>query len=704
MRKSRRGAQGTGRRVVVSGRGQTGRSPICFTGSIGSTGLATVLLALALCAPAWPARAQGEWVPELAPPTSENRGRSDPIVIVLPAGLDPAVYSNLAVELDDLDVTAFVTVESDRLVLMPPEGLATGSHGLRLVERGADGSILERGYWLLDIRHSAWVRDLSLDADLAGEVNARIAENGVDTPPQHVTGESAGNVEAAAGDEGWRVSVQGNYLYNSQLELGLNERNFDIGEYRIDGDYEGDSLFAGFTVGDHDIGVDNLVMSGFYRRGVSLRAGLPDDRLTVTGFVQRTESDIGTKHALGISHDEERIQGASISLRPIDALKDNVELTGTYYTGEGGDGGYGIGTDEVVNTGDGWSVAADTLWFDEALRLRGEYAQTRFDFDGEDEGFDAETADAYSVLASLEPLRGATLDGSVFTWTVGMQRDEVDTFFSSLANPYLEPDRETTSIFTDFFWDEFSAQLRVDHQLNNVDDLDYLPTDRNINVYFNGNYMPYVEPLEDGSMPWYGQPFFGLSASFYEIDRVEASKDFPDDDANNSTRSITLSAGSNYETWNWNLSHTIYSFEDHVDLSSDTRNNSTGLSVYMLVDDWLTLQPTIQFDNFEDLDTGDDNQSLLLNFGANITVIPETLDASLYYSLNHRMGDGDTPDTNSLNGEVVWTLRHAEANRLGVALALSGFVQDTNDDFHNPEKDLQYQAFTSLRLSLPVAY
>ncbi|MEO3429938.1 hypothetical protein AAFN88_13825 [Pelagibius sp. CAU 1746] len=683
---------------MLSGRRTAGRSYICST-----TGLATILLALSLCGSP-PAAAQGDWIPELESLTSETRGRSDPIVILLPADLDPAVYRSLAVELDDLDVTAFVALEGPRLVVTPPEPLSTGSHSLRLVERSGDGAILERGYWSLEIRHSDLIRDLSLNADLAGEVNARIAENGVDVPPQHVTGESAGNVEAAAGDDHWRITAQGNYLYNSQLELGIDERNLDLGEFRIDGDYERESSFAGFTVGDHDTGIENLIMSGFYRRGVSLRAGLADERLTVTGFVQRTEAMVGTKHVLGISHDEERVEGVSVSVRPVEALKDNVVLTGTYYTGEGGDGGFGIGSEEAVNEGDGWSIAADTLWFDEALRLRGEYAQTSFDFDGKDQGFDAENAEAYSVLASLEPLRGATLDGSVFTWTIGVQRDEVDTFFSSLANPYLEPDRETTSVFSDFLWDEFSAQLRVDHQVNNVDDLDYLPTDRNINVYFNGNYTPYVEPLEDGSLPWYGQPFFGLSASFFEIDRIDRSQDFPDDDANNSTRSLTLSAGANYESWNWNLSHTIYSFEDHVDLSSDTRNNSTALSAYVMVDDWLSLQPSVQWDNFEDLDTGDDNQSLLLNLGANVTVIPETLDATLYYSLNHRMGDGDTPDTNSLNGEVVWTLRQADVNRLGVALALSGNVQDTNDDFDNPEKDLQYQAFTSLRLSLPVAY
>src|SRR5690606_1028336 len=107
---------------------------------------------------------------------------------------------------------------------------------------------------------------------------------------------------------------------------------------------------------------------------------------------------------------------------------------------------------------------------------------------------------------------------------------------------------------------------------------------------------------------------------------------------------------------------------------------------------------------FEDLDTGADAQTLNIGLGADITVIPETLTASLYYSLNHRLGDGDTPDSNSLNGEVVWTIQPPEANRLGIALAFSGFLQDVNEDFDAPGDGFQYQAFTTLRLSLPVAY
>jgi hypothetical protein len=80
------------------------------------------------------------------------------------------------------------------------------------------------------------------------------------------------------------------------------------------------------------------------------------------------------------------------------------------------------------------------------------------------------------------------------------------------------------------------------------------------------------------------------------------------------------------------------------------------------------------------------------------------LTAALAYNLNHRMGDGDTPDSSSLTGEVTWDLREPAANRLGIALILSGFVQENNEDNFDTGPDLQYQAFTSLRLSLPVAY
>jgi hypothetical protein len=107
---------------------------------------------------------------------------------------------------------------------------------------------------------------------------------------------------------------------------------------------------------------------------------------------------------------------------------------------------------------------------------------------------------------------------------------------------------------------------------------------------------------------------------------------------------------------------------------------------------------------FEDLDTGEDAQALFFSLGADITVIPETLSAALSYSLNHRLGHGDTPDSQSFNGEVVWTLRPPEVNKLGVALAFSGYLQDTNEDFDAPDDGFQYQAFTALRLSLPVAY
>lgn len=673
-----------------------------------NSGVSVLALTLALLAGdaivAKAAHAQGDWIPELAPTETEHRGRSDAIVILLPGDLDPATYQRLALELDDLDVTAFATAQTGGLTLIPPEPLSSGLHSLRLIERGEDGSILERGDWTLDIRHSSLVRDLSLSGDLSAMVNGRVAEEGVEVPPQHVTGDGGGNLEAAAGDENWRLSAQTNFFYNSQLDIAPSGRDFDLGQYRIDGDIQNEDFFGGFTFGDHDTGIESFIMSNFYRRGFSARFGTLDERLTVTGFVQSTESLVGTRHVSGVSHEEDRIEGVSVSVRPIEALQDNIVLTGTFYTGEGSDGGFGIGGDEIIQDGRGWSIAADTLWFDETLRVRGEYAQAEFDFDGKDEGFSAETADAYAILASLEPMRGATLGGEIFTWTFGAEREQVDTFFQSLANPGLLPDQETNSAFTSFYWDEITADLRVDHTQSNVDDLSYFPTDRTIYAEFNGSYTPFVDLEEDGSLPWYGQPAFSVNASLTETDRVERSDVFPDEDANSSLRSVTFGLGSNYEDWNWYFYHTVSSFEDHTDIYSDTLDNFTGLSGFIRVSDWLQIMPNIQTNFFNDRDLKDDSQSVFLGLAADITIIPDTLTAALSYDLNHRMGDGDTPDSSSLTGELTWDLLQPAVNRPGVAIILSGFVQENNEDNFNTGPDLQYQAFTSLRLSLPVAY
>jgi len=167
---------------------------------------------------------------------------------------------------------------------------------------------------------------------------------------------------------------------------------------------------------------------------------------------------------------------------------------------------------------------------------------------------------------------------------------------------------------------------------------------------------------------------------------------------------ITFTTGANYETWSWNFAQTLYAFQDDVGLTNDSRNHTTSIGAYILVDDWMTLSPSVQFDLFDDRDSDGDNQTVNLGLGADITVIPETLTASLTYAANLRAGSGATPDSNSLSGEIVWTLRKAEVNRLGVALAFTGFVQETNDEFVNPDDELQYQAFTALRLSLPIAY
>jgi hypothetical protein len=64
---------------------------------------------------------------------------------------------------------------------------------------------------------------------------------------------------------------------------------------------------------------------------------------------------------------------------------------------------------------------------------------------------------------------------------------------------------------------------------------------------------------------------------------------------------------------------------------------------------------------------------------------------------------GHTPDSYFVGGEMLWNALPAEVNRPGVALAVSGSYQHTDDvDFFVPDDVLQ--VFGKVKLSLPLAY
>ena len=148
-----------------------------------------------------PAAAQ-DWVPELQPPASGSFYAADEaIVLVIPDEVAAGAAVELAVELDEFDVTALLQVEGGRLLLEPPEPLATGMHQLRLVEYGSDGSIIERGAWNFEVRDGEALQELSASANTSVDLLYRFAGNDLIDPPDNFTAQGAGDARARIADE-----------------------------------------------------------------------------------------------------------------------------------------------------------------------------------------------------------------------------------------------------------------------------------------------------------------------------------------------------------------------------------------------------------------------------------------------------------------------------------------------------------------------
>ncbi len=693
-------AEGRGRRRPPA-RHQNRR--FAFRGPAGVALLLAAWLGLGL-AIAFPHGAKAQaWQPELQPPQNGDYwAPNDPISIYIPPEVPVEVLQNLALELDNFDVTSLIQREGDFALLRLPEPLSPGEHRLRLVEYGQDGSIIERGVWTIEVRKSQAFQNLEAEANVAFDATRVLTGDNLQGADDNVF-QSGGDGRVVVQEGNWSASARANYLYDSREDQSLTDNKADLGEYLTTLSFQGDDLSSNARLGHHDIGANDFIMTDFNRRGLSLDFGTAESAVQVTGFALASEALLGIDRFSGIEDSGDRVQGAHIRLRPIDSLRDNLELTGTYYLGEKNDAGDNDFSIEEQSDGNGFSVVADSLWLDQRLRLRGEFSRSRFDLDGSNGAVDPETDEGYSALVNYAVLSNELVDDLPLNWNLGLQHERLGTFFGSIANPFLVGDRITTTVFSDVTWDTFAFQAQAGHQTNNVNSLDDLPRDRTLNLFLNGSYAIFPGPDEEPLPAWLGLPSLGLSFNIVDIEQTDLPEDFTDD-AESQTVSSTLSFSTSYDTWSWYLSETVNAVNDRAGGDGDTLGFLTSLGSQFLIGERLELGPYTQW-------SMDDNQNLnetvhtwLVGFSAGAEILPGTLSSNLNYSYSHSRGAQNTLDTHIFGGELLWTFLQAEQNRPGVALSLSGSIQDSHGDAILSTQDRVYQVFVSLKTTLPASY
>lgn len=677
------------------------------------------LLALLISAPRpSAAEVQQNWKPELAPPDGGVRLSDGAIRIILPPDLDVKIMEWLALELDDIDVTQIVVLEGNQVVLTPPQPLSYGEHRLRLVQYDPDRNILERGVWTLDIRQSANFRKASFESNASLNATYRAADGDIDKAalPAHLQGTGSAQLQGTFAKGNWEVTGTVPLIYNSLPELPtVDSEEVDATNTALNKFEVADFLFTGkagplfLNIGHHAVGPESLVMQQFNRRGLSVSAKSKQNMVIGTTFAMRTEPIIGFRQGLGIADSDKRVTGAIVTARPLQAAPDKLALTATYLHGEGADqSGEGVVGDGLFTEGDAWSVAAESLLLNNRLRLRGEYAGTRFDFDGPNTGSGKENDDAVALLVDYSPWTDKKVKNRPMNWQLGMEYKNIGTFFHSLANPGLPADKELMRGFTSLDWAGLNLQASLGREEDNVNDINILPRTRKDLITVQGTYSPppKVEDKAGKKRNWLGTPTYSMGMQTVRDKTVFLPDGYEGGNIDLRTRDIQIMANFAYDSWYWSISRSVGWQDDFTDVSPDTRNDLTGLDVNLNIGERLSIGAQLQLSEIKDRDNNIDTTAWLTGITTTAILVPEKLTGTLSYQLNREKASDDSINRKShiVDFNLSWQVRQPKNNRPGITVWLQGQYQDVKDEVEWSTANNPYQVFLGATITWPYSY
>ena len=682
--------------------------------------IATILTCVLFCAGGAALAQDDNWTATLAPPADGAAyGPAEPLAVQVPGNVPFDALLRLGIEIDAIDVTPLLAFDNQIFTYNPVQPLSPGQHELRLVETLPSGGIADRGNWSIEIVGTGAgvaaapadaaptvdeVQRMSLSAVNSLEVSQRLADHGMENLPDRLLASGGGYGNGSYSNGPWSIVSNGNYLVQTEETRAPSGRTVDLGEYNLTGRFDGEDLIGQVALGHQDLGADNFIMSGFNRRGLAASLGSANEVVSVTGFGFRPEAITGRQDITGLNDSENRLLGFMAKTHPVPGWGKDFSVTGIYYDGEGSDLGTGGGGDDTANKGSGWGLVADSYLFDRSLQVRGQFARTDFEYGGVSLGDNDASSSAWSAALAYSPIQGDEVGGEFMNLTLGAQYDRVETFFNSLANPSLAPDRDGVLLYSNIYWGSVSANAQGLYQTNNVDDLAGVPTDRLLSLQFSGNYYPTIDPPAEGESDWLGQPYLNINLGVADNDRVDTPSGYAGIGTDNQNRSITLGGGSNYAQWGWQISETFSQYEDKTGNAADTNNYLTDFSANWTVNDGLQLNGGLQWGQFQDRDANTDTNTINLNIGFQADIIPDVLKSKLNYNMNLLTGDGDTPDSNIVSGEVEWTLFPPRENSIGAALAFQGLLENKNGNADDSLDGTDWQVFSVLRISAPLAY
>ena len=654
-------------------------------------------------------------VTQLLPPFGkEYRAYQDPIQIRLGSDIPAIKWPHLHLEIDNIDVTELINLSQNVISYAPQELFTPGTHQLRLVAVLPDGSIEELADWQIETRASATFVESEIESNLDLQVIQRVADNyDAETAAtiSKTQGQGSYQFQSLQSTSNVRLTNRADVIYNSQRNQTQNGRKLDLNEFNLSSEWSQSSV----SLGHHSIPANSLVLTDFNRRGLSASFNNESKTFSATGFAMRTEVITGFENGLGIGDHNNRTDGLAITASPFSSAPEKLIVSLAHLDGQGTNETIAITdvenpeeteaelTDSTPDTaGDASSISLESYLLKNQLYMRGEYARSRFDFDGKNSGLAAEDDRASSLYAQFSTERDSNRSADD-NWHIGLSHQRIGTWFHSLGNTFLPSDKETTQFQSGYLSPQWQLGFIVGNEKDNVvDDLTIPDTEiQLVNTVLT--FTPQSGPIaiNEGI---FSHPVLSLGYTQNTQKIVRTPVGYTGDDINLVNQEFSLGLDFTGDNWNWRISHSLTDEEDKTNLNSDSKNRLTSLEVFIPISDNFTLSPILQSSRNNNIDTGvitdGWNSAFSLNYDNQ-----DNWNSSLTYTVaRDKANDGSVNSRSSLIDLLVnWVYLQAQPNKPGLSLFASASLQDTQTIDIETNTD-QYQYFIGINMSWPVVF
>ncbi len=582
------------------------------------------------------------------PSTAQDLGVLQPNgSLILPLNTS-GLSGEIAIEIDEIDVTEFVSILDGKLVLSPRAPLSGGVHQVTVfLYSGSSYKVVSTYSFLVE---QGAVSGASLTIAATHELGARNTNGDTET-----FANSSGSLEIVSNDSSLNGRIE--YLGASESEDQINGNAVDITEYFFE--YARTGGFLDFTgrVGHQNLNYDAVLIGDVSRRGVALMFSRPGDQFQFGFFGARSSDAQGAYNILGIKDDTDRMFGAKLAWRPF--LRNDFRISLQDYEGEGIPNGANI-----AGKGSGVSFGLDGTARTGRLRYGVFFGRTEWDEDGDGAVFTQETGDALQSYLNLNVLGGG---GSGKNLTLGFAYEKVDHAFYSLANPGVAAGGETFRFTADYTAGQLALNFYADTIKSNVGGLATWPTDRMSLVSLDGRY----DYTRQGTL---NSASFRFGASVDWQDRLITPLFAPLQE-DYKTISLYLGLDRYNDTASWSLDYVYLDDNDQSALNSDSLSHSITASFDYSLNDQLSLNGSGSL-TYANATIGN-WQRQEASFGMQYDIVPDEWSLALDFGMTGTNEPG-IEGGGTVSADLVWSFNPAAELVFSAAYKDGSYTEDSN--------------------------